>query len=195
VMVAVCLVPVPGATRARGNAGGSATEELRSLMTTALAAARAGDQAKLKEIAHALIIPNYEAWFKATFGEEQGAKLAAAYGANMDREEEWLPKLFEMFAKQEGEVVVEDAREARSTTGNWCGQALLKSAKNDASFYLVGLERVPREGPRSFNSAGYFTLVEGAYRRLECQSLGLVRAPLTPLPHPLTGALRVGGNV
>lgn len=195
VMAGVCVLPTLGAGHAERSAGGTATEELRSLMTAALSAARGGDQTKLEEIARALMIPNYAGWFRETFGEEQAAKMAAAYGASKDREEEWLPKLFAMLAKQEGEVLVEDAREPRSTAGNWCGQALLKMAKNDASFYLVGLERVPQEGPRTFNSAGYFTLVEGSYRRLDCQSLGLVRAANPPPSRSLNGPLRVGGNV
>src|SRR5437899_8768901 len=92
VVAGICLLPVLGKTQT--SADPSATERLRSLMTTALAAARAEDKAKLEEVAHALVIPNYEAWFKATFGEEMGAKLATAYGASVSREEEWLPKLF-----------------------------------------------------------------------------------------------------
>jgi TonB family protein len=192
-MAGICLMPVLG--KAQTSAEESATERLRSLMTTALSAARAGDKVKLEEIAHALVILNHEAWFKETFGEEMGAKLATAYGASVQREEEWLPKLFEMLSKQEGEVLVEDAREPRFPAGNWCGQTLLKTAKNDASFYQAGLERVPHEGSRTFNTAGYFTLVEGAYRRLDCRSLGIVRASSGPLPHPINGPLRVGGNV
>jgi TonB family protein len=168
------------------------TEALRGLMTTALTAARQGDQAKLEDIAHGLVIPNYETWFKATFGEEEGAKLAAAYAANLDRDEKWFPILFQGLSKQEGEVLVEDAREPRDPGGNQCGQALLRAAKADAFFYRVGLQRIQHDGLRRIDSAGYFTLVEGAYRRLDCRSLGLVPAPL---PHPMYGPLRVGGNV
>jgi len=108
-MAGICLMPVLG--KAQTSAEESATERLRSLMTTALSAARAGDKAKLEEIAHALVIPNYEAWFKETFGEWNGTKLAAAYKADFERQEKWLPTLFESLSKQNGEVLVEDVRE------------------------------------------------------------------------------------
>jgi TonB family protein len=165
-------------------------------MTTVLTAARQGDQAKLEEIAHGLVIPNYETWFKTTFGEEEGTKLAAAYAANLERDEKWFPILFQGLSKQEGELLVEDAREPRNPGGNQCGQALLRAAKTDASFYRVGLQQIQPDGLRRIDSAGYFTLVEGAYRRLDCKSLGLGLESTESTPHAMfVGRLRVGGNV
>jgi len=156
-------------------------------MTTALSAARAGDEAKLKEIAHALAIPNYEAWFKETFGEEMGTKLAAAYKADFERQEKWLPTLFASLSKQEGEVLVEDVREPRySGAASWCGRVFLGAAKNNASFYKVSLQQALHTGLNRLDDAGYFTMVEGAYRRLDCRALGLgpdsLKPPL-PAPH------------
>src|SRR5260370_3601740 len=120
----ICLLPALG--KAQTSADANATEKLRSLMTTALAAARAGDQAKLEEIAHALVIPNYEAWFKDPFGEEMGTRLAATYKSDLDRQEKWFPTLFASLSKQDGEVLVEDVREPRYTgAGSWCGRVLL----------------------------------------------------------------------
>jgi len=194
-LAGTCLAPVLG--RAQTGADPSATERLRSLMTTALPAARAGDEAKLKEIAHALAIPNYEAWFKETFGEEMGTKLAAAYKADFERQEKWLPTLFASLSKQEGEVLVEDVREPRySGAGSWCGRVFLGAAKNNASFYKVSLQQALHTGLNRLDDAGYFTMVEGAYRRLDCKALGLGPDSLKPpLPHPINGPLRVGGNV
>jgi TonB family protein len=196
VMGALCVVPLAGAAKARArNEGETATEELRSLMTAALTAARDGEQSKLKEIAHGLMIPNYEAWFKATFGEEQGTKMATAYRTDFSKQENWIPTLFESLSKQDGEIVVEDVREPRYTgSGAWCGRALLRAAKNDAAFYSVGLQQTLQTGLTRLDAAGYFTLVEGSYRRLDCKALGLGPDTLTPpLPHPMS--LRVGGNV
>ena len=109
VATAICLLTVPGEAQTSVGANETATEELRTLMTTALSAARTGNQGKLEEIARSLMVPNYEAWFKATFGDEDGTKLAAAYKAHFDRQEEWLPTLFASLSKQGGEVLVEDA--------------------------------------------------------------------------------------
>lgn len=164
-------------------AGETPTEALRSLMDAALSAARQGDQAKLEEIAQSLRIPNYETWFKATFGDEEGAKLAAAYSSHMDQDEKSFPKVITGMTTREGEIVVEDAKEPRNSAGNYCGQELVKSAKNDASFYRVSLQWIDPSGIRQWLVAGYFVLVEGSYRRLNCVSLGIF------------GPIRVGGNV
>jgi TonB family protein len=193
----ICLVPGLVVAQAPENVCGTATEELRSLMTTALSAARAGDQAKLEEITRNLMIPDYEAWFKSRFGEDLGAKMAAAYGTDFDKQEKWLPTLFESLSKQEGEILVEDVREPRyAGTGSWCGRVLLGAVKKDSSFYRVSLQQVQPGGARRVDLAGYFTLVEGSYRRLDCKTLGLGPDTQTsPLPHPMYGTLRVGGNV
>ncbi len=208
----ICVLPVLGEGRTRENEGGTPTEELRSLMTAALATARTGDQAKLEEIARNLMIPNYEAWFKATFGEEQGTKLTAAYKTDFDRQEKWIPKLFESLSKQEGEILVEDAREPRFAGGGaWCGRVvLLRAAKKDAAFYRVSLQQLLQSGLSRLDQAGYFTLVEGAYRRLDCKTLGLQEKTevlggvnraeeSSELPgntsRPMPTRIRVAGNV
>ena len=77
-VIAAVLVSAVRAEASRAWPGDETPKEaLRGLMTTVLTAARQGDQGKLEEIAKGLVIPNYDAWFKATFGEEEGAKLAA----------------------------------------------------------------------------------------------------------------------
>jgi TonB family protein len=183
-MIAALCVSAVVAEAARGWAADETpTEALRNLITMVLTAARQGDQAKLEEIARGLVIPNYETWFKATFGEEEGAKLAAAYAKNVDRDEKDFPRQMQGMAEHEGELLVEDAREPKTPDAGYCGQALLKSVKNDASFYRVRLQWVDSPGATKSFSTGYFTLVDGGYRRLNCASLGI------------SGPLRIGGNV
>lgn len=159
------------------------TEALRNLISAALSAAKDHDQAKLEEIARNLRIPNYEVWFKTTFGEQEGANLASAYARSADRDEKDFPRLVQGMAEHQGEILVEDAKEPKASVSNYCGQELLKSTKNDTSFYRASLEWVLPSGERKWFVAGYFTLVEGAYRRLNCISLGIF------------GPIRVGGNV
>ena len=188
-MAGICLLPVLG--KAQTSADASAMERLRSQMTTALAAARQGDQAKLKEIGRSWIIPDYELWFKAMFEEEQGAKLGAAYGANLEPTEKLLPKLFEWLAQQEGELVIEDAKTLPKRSDSWCGERLTNLLKGDLALYRVSVGKADSSGPQSGRVAGYFALVAGDYRRLDCPSLGLAGPP----PHPMSEILRVGGNV
>jgi TonB family protein len=192
----VMLFAATGAAAPRaGNEGGTATEELLSLMTAALTAARDGDQSRLKEITHGLMIPNYEAWFRTTFGEEDGAKMAAAYQKSLDWQENGLPKLFEGLAKDQGEWQVEEVKEPDISPMMPCQQALLKAAKNGASFYWVSLQMTASSGTKAVSSAGYYTLVEGAYRRLDCVGMGLGIPGGVASGRPWAGPIRVGGNV
>ncbi len=192
-MASTCPLPVRGKTQTSADA--NATERLRSLMTTALAAARAGDQAKLPEIGRSMIIPDHELWFKAMFGEEQGAKLGSVYGSNLDQTQKQFPKLFEWLARQEGELIIEDVKTLPKRNDSWCGQTLASLLKGDVVLYRVSVGKADSSGLQSGRVAGYFALVGGDYRRLDCGSLGLVQASTGPLPHPFNGPLRVGGNV
>src|SRR5260370_6550013 len=134
-MGGICLLPLWGKTQTSGGAKATAPEELRTLITTALGATRSGNPAKVKEIARDLMIPDYELWFKATFGEEQGARLGAAYAANLDEAEKWYPKLFEWLAQQEGELGIEDAKTLPKRSDSWCGQTLANALKSDIVLY------------------------------------------------------------
>jgi TonB family protein len=193
-MAGICLLPVLG--RAQTSADASAMERLRSQMTTALAAARQGDQAKLKEIGRGWIIPDHELWFKAMFEEEQGAKLGAAYRANLEPTEKYLPKLFEWLAQQEGEIVVEDAKTLPKRSDTWCGQTLESLLKGDLALYRVSIGKADSSGLQSGRVAGYFALVNGDYRRLDCQALGLGQPPSSgPQSATPSGPIRIGANV
>jgi TonB family protein len=183
-IAALYVLPIAArATLRARDEGGAGKEELISLMTAAVSAAREGDQAKLKEIAHGLMIPNYETWFKTTFGEEDGVKMAAAYQKSLEWQENGLPKLFEGLAKDQGEWQVEELKEPNLPAATPCQQALVKAAKNGAAFYQVSLQMTGSGGTKAGRPAGYYTLVEGAYRRLDCGGMGLF------------GPIRVGGNV
>ena len=103
VMAALWLPTIWGQARV----GESPTEDLRSLMTAALSAAQQRDEAKLKEIAHAMMIPSYKTWFRTTFGEDEGGGMAATYKADLERQEERLPQLFKGLSEREGEWLIE----------------------------------------------------------------------------------------
>jgi TonB family protein len=194
VMAGICLLPVLGKAQTSADAG--AMERLRSQMTTALAAARQGDQAKLKEIGRSWIIPDHELWFKAMFEEGTGATMASAYGANLEPTEKLLPKLFEWLVQKEGELVIEDAKTLPKRSDSWCGEKLESQLKSDLALYRVSVGKADSSGLQSGRVAGYFALVAGEYRRLDCSSLGLGQPPSSgPQRSPLSAPLRVGGNV
>jgi TonB family protein len=207
-MLALWLLPVPA--NAEHSAPQDELDDLRSLMTTAISAAQEADHAKLEEIARSLMIPDYETWFKSTFGEELGARLTAAYTANFERDEKWLPKLFAWLAKQEGELEIKDASQLPRNMANSCGQALLGAKKGNTVFYRVDVRKKDNSGLSTASSAGYFAMVQGAFRRLDCKSLGL--QALEPVAGSVGGSgeqavltqdtqgtpptrVRIGGNV
>ena len=195
-IAASCLLGPQQDTRAQANAGGTTTEDLRSMITAALTAARRGDQAKVKEIAHKLIIPNYERWLKATFGDEQGAKMAAGYARSVENEEKWLRELFEGVAKQDGELVITSARVLPNQPTYWCGEELVKAGKNNTEFYLASLENDGPGGVREGMIIGYFAVAEGGYRALDCTILGLAPEHLeTSQPGQARKIIKIGGNV
>lgn len=193
---AICVLPILGTAVVHArNEGGTAAEELVSLMKAATSAAREGDQAKLKEIMHGLVIPNYETWFKTTFGEKDGGEMAAAYQKNLEWQETGVPKLFEGLAKGQGEWQVEEVKEPDISPMMPCQQALLKAAKHGTAFYWVSLQMTASSGTKAGQSAGYYTLVEGAYRRLDCVGMGLGIPGGVASGRQWTGPIRVGGNV
>ena len=195
VMGALCVVPIVRAAMPRAwNDGGTAAVELISLMKAATSAAREGDQAKLKEIARGLMIPNYKAWFKATFGEEDGAKIAAAYKKSFDWQENELPKLFEGLAKDPGDWKVQEVKEPDLPAALPCYQALAKALKNGTALYRVDLWMTAGNGTKKGRSVGYYTLVEGAYRQLDCAGMGLGISG-EAASGGWTAPIRLGGNV
>ncbi len=191
VMAGICLLPVRGTAQTSADA----TRELRSLMTAALAAAQAGDQAKVEEITRSFNISDSNQWFKAMFGDEAGATLASAYEGNLDQTQKQYPKLFEWLAQQGGELVIEDVKKLPKRNDSWCGERLASLLKSDLVLYRVSVGKADSSGLQSGRVAGYFALVDGTYRRLDCQLLGIVRASSAPLPPHATGPFRVAGNM
>jgi len=133
-------------------------------MTTGMSAAREADHAKLEEIARNLMIPDYATWFKATFGKEQGTKLTTTYRTNFERDQGWIPKLFEWLSKQQGELEVQDANQLPRNMANSCGKALMDAEKSNTVFYRMDLRKKDNSGFSTVSSAGYFVLVQGAFR-------------------------------
>lgn len=195
-MAALCVLPIVGVAKPRAwNEGGTASEELRSLMKAALSAARDGDQAKLKEIAHGMMIPNHEAWFKITFGKEDGAKMAVAYKKGFEWQEDWIPKLFEGLSKHEGEWLVEEVREPKVPGILRCEQVLADAGRKGTAFYLVTFQMDINGGPKVDSPAGFYTFVEGAYRRLDCVGMGLGLQGGVASGRPSSGPIGVRGNI
>lgn len=188
VMAGISMVAVSLKAQPQGQKEVAETPELRRLMEDGLSASRQGNKAKLREIARTLMIPDYELWFRGMFGDE-GARLAAAYGSNYKETEKIYPELFDWLAKQTGDLIVEDVRTLPNRGENWCAQTLSKSLKGNLVLYRVSIGQANSAGLQSGRVAGYFVLVAGAYRRLDCNMLGLAQNSSTAnsLPTKIAG--------
>ncbi len=101
------------ATPAPSLAGSPAAPEdaepaLKTLAEDLLAAARAGDTARLAPLIDNLRLPDHQAWFERAFGRDEGAAQAAKYSRFLEQFETSLGQRFAALATQTGlEVGVE----------------------------------------------------------------------------------------
>lgn len=80
--------------------------ELKILAKNILAAAKDGQKQRVAELVSDLVLPDHEAWFKKVFGQEAGAKLAAAYSKELSTFEFQNVAFFEALVRQRPTVDV-----------------------------------------------------------------------------------------
>lgn len=86
----------------------NAEPELKSLVEELLAAARAGDNARLAALINNLHLPEHGDWFRRAFGPDEGAAQTAKYSRFLEQFEPSLGQRFAALATQTGlEVGVE----------------------------------------------------------------------------------------
>jgi TonB family protein len=88
------------------------TEEgLRQLLQEVRATAKSGDEKKVAGFVKDMEIPNYEAWFTTTFGQERGESWAEPYGKNIEKNNRALQEVFGRMARDDGEFIVHKLNE------------------------------------------------------------------------------------
>ncbi len=93
---------------------------LKRIFEDVYAATKAGDRAKVSGTIKGLLLPEPEAWFKTTFGDEKGAALAAEYAENSKNFETGLSQLLaDCLKKNQTDIQVErfDKADAPGATG------------------------------------------------------------------------------
>jgi TonB family protein len=168
-----CVMALLLPSNSNGSQDPDSDLNLRDLINHGVDAARKNDQSTLKQIASDLMIPNYGGWFKNTFGDEVGGRFANSYKSTFDRTQEWLPKLFEALASQEGELIIDNASDLPNDRAGGCGRSLVMASHQQATFYRVAIVKRESSGTATGTGAGYFARIEGRFRRLDCKTLGL----------------------
>ena len=104
---ALLVAPLPSLARSQA-APDDAEPALKTLAEDLLAAARAGDAARLAALIDNLRLPDHQAWFERAFSPDEGAAQAAKYSRFLEQFEASLGQRFAALATQTGlEVSVE----------------------------------------------------------------------------------------
>jgi TonB family protein len=165
---------------------------LRALQEAVDAAIASKEGDKLATQLKALRIPEYQTWFLATFGPEDGAKLASIYSQTSEKTESRLMEYFVLHAARGGQITASlasgGAEPQKTESLQQFDNAIRRALKRLALFYRVQYTTNSENGSPTVYPLGYMTLVSGAYRLV---GGNVLRA----LPEMPVTRLRMGGNV
>src|SRR5713226_1422209 len=165
---------------------------LRSLQETVDAAIASKEGERLFIEFKALRIPEYQTWFPATFGPDNGAKLASIYSETSEKTESRVIEYFVLHAPRGGQITATLASGGsvpqKTEVLQQFDDAIRRALQQPALFYHVQYTSNSESASPTVYALGYLTLVNGAYRLV---GGNVLRA----LPEMPTMRLRMGGNV
>jgi hypothetical protein len=141
----------------------NSVEGLQQQLRYALAVARSGDEKKLAAVVQEMEIPDYEAWFSATFGPA-GPAYAKHYGTelakrNIARQNMLRATAHNMNASHTEKVLVRKVNDAPEA-GNAFESGVVKNLQRRVDIYFAYYAtRAPKPNP-----IGYFVFVDGKFR-------------------------------
>ena len=127
---------------------------LHQLLLDMLAAAKSGDQTRLRIFIKETEIPNYESWYTSTFGQEKGESWAEPYGKMLDEHEKEFEERIKELAHLEGKISVEklDANKMYDTLNG------------RLDLFLADFERSGKGNEAKTDHIGYFFFIDGKFR-------------------------------
>jgi hypothetical protein len=137
-------------------------EGLKKLIEDTVAAVKASDKEKTSKLVKSMLLPNHEAWFKKTFGEELGAKHAEEYTKQTGNFEADITSLFADQVKQNRTVIaVVKVESADDKNATGLQRAAITAMKEKTPLYTVRMTEEP-------DTAGFtlwsFVYNDGAFR-------------------------------
>lgn len=141
----------------------NSAEGLQHLLQYALDVAKSRDERKLAAVVQEMEIPDYEAWFSATFGAA-GPAYAKHYGTelakrNISRENMLRATARNMRASHAEKVLVRRVNDAPEA-GNAFETGVVKNLQRPVDIYFAYYAtRAPKPNP-----IGYFVFVDGKFR-------------------------------
>lgn len=146
----------PGSAGAAQSAAG-----LRSELETILQASKDPNSARFGDLLNSLKVPAGANWFAAAFGDEAGAKLAAAYEASWaDYRAAVVKILGDAAAGGHGEVTVKEFASSSETVGDSFIETMFEDAKTVLTLYRATTAGKHGDEPLP----GIYVYVRGAFR-------------------------------
>ena len=138
------------------------TDGLHEMFSDLSRAVQKGDEKTATSLAEALVLPDHAAWFKATFGEEAGARVDAEYAKNVPGASRTIPSSLAGFLKQgRTEFWAEKFTDAGDPKSNTYQDVALKGMKQRVALYSMRfVEPGKKKGAHLYN----FVYVGGAFR-------------------------------
>lgn len=138
--LAACIAATACAGKAGKSAYPNSTDGLRSLVSDLITATKANDAQKVSAITKDLKLPNYDAWFKKTFGSDTGAKLATEYGGRAGELEAAITAMFkQLVAEGRTEIQVRKFDKAGDREATGLQNDALAAMKEPTPLYSVEL--------------------------------------------------------
>jgi TonB family protein len=172
-VLAFSVVPAiaPGRTASRGTAPSDEglISFLSSLQNAVIDSVSSKKTDELDAELRAMQIPDFEKWFAATFGPENGAKMAAIYSESLTKWQSRLRDTFLTGTEPGGQVTASTAyggpQPQSVPFAELVDKAIRNSLKRPATFYLVrSAGKSAKTGDPYAVPFGYATLVDGGYR-------------------------------
>src|SRR5580704_11416870 len=157
----------------------NSAEGLKNLFENIVAESKAGDTDGVASFAKEMQIPNFEEWFIATFGAENGKPWAAAYGATLDGTGKRFHELVLRLSPTFGEIVTRKVNHAPDPAFG-LEREMLDSLTHPVEIYFAAWKGPGLSADSHGAPIGYFIFVDGMFR----WDSGVVLADLRLAPPP-----------
>jgi TonB family protein len=188
--------PAPSSSPAEAvQAYQNSADGLRMQLQDILAVAREHNGSQLKSLIRQMEIPNYEDWFRNTYGEEKGDRLAGAYERNLANSESDLESIFTQLAGEDGEFTLRKTGDAQTSGRAPAVNApALKGLQDAADPFFASWNSQEPSAPNRIHPIGTFVYFSGSYRLLRAFRGMAIRPMIGSGPAPPRGAWSATGG-
>ncbi len=200
ILILACLFVIPamgGAQETRPASANSesadypdSSEGVRQFLNDAVAAVKSGNEERVAALIRRMEIPDYQHWFDKVFGPSDGATLTITYRDHRETDRENFLDNLKRLVQNYGELVIDRVEDMPVPDEGRINKALRESLKQPVAFYSAAWRRPLPPSSYSNNPLGFFTLIDGSFRRMPFPLVYELSAA-----HGMSLRIRQGGNV